>query len=92
MTTFAEAAELIRLKTGRKPNSMAEVRQILASTPGKGVGSGIALANQGGLTKGYFHGGYHSSYALAEGEKEGKYEGTDPEKQGGVVVSDLITG
>ena len=92
MTTFAEAAELIRLKTGRKPNSMAEVRQILASTPGKGVGSGIALANQGGLTKGYFHGGYHSSYALAEGEKEGKYEGTDPEKQGGVVVRDLITG
>jgi hypothetical protein len=57
MTTFSEAAELIRLKTGRKPSSMAEVRQILASTPGKGVGSGITLANQGGMIQGFNTGG-----------------------------------
>ena len=48
MTTFSEAAELIRLTTGRKPNSMTEVRQILASTPSRGVGLPIKM-NTGGL-------------------------------------------
>ena len=44
-------------------------------------------ANQGGLTKGYFHGGLHGSYAAAEGKDLGKDEET-----GGVVVRDLISG
>jgi len=47
----------------------------------------ITLANQGGLTKGYFHGGLHGGYAAAEG----KDLGFDRET-GGVVVKDLISG
>ena len=54
---FPEAARLVEAKFGFKPSSMAQIRQILASSASGGIGLGVVGSNKGGVIKGFNTGG-----------------------------------
>jgi len=54
---FPEAARLVEAKFGFKPSSMAQIRQILASSASGGIGLGVVGSNKGGVIQGFNTGG-----------------------------------